>query len=294
MIRHKLLREITPLSESDCFTVFSRTKTSFDYPLHYHEEFELNFIKNAKGVKRVIGDHMEEIDDLELVLVGPNLQHTWRTHNCTSTNIHEVTIQFHKDLFGESLLSRNQLNMIRSLMEKAQRGVLFSQETARQLSARLLNLGKKKGFDSILELMSILNELSLSKDMVVLSNATFNNQEVIKYNSRRIEKVMDYINKNYQKSVSLQEVAQLTNMAEAAFSRFFKNRSGLTFVETLTDIRLGHATRMLINSTQSISEIAYQCGFNNISNFNRIFKKKKGCSPKEFRESYASEARVLI
>jgi AraC-like DNA-binding protein len=105
---------------------------------------------------------------------------------------------------------------------------------------------------------------------------------------------MEYINKNYQKSISLQEVAQLTNMAEAAFSRFFKNRSGLTFVETLTDIRLGHATRMLINSTQSISEIAYQCGFNNISNFNRIFKKKKGCSPKEFRESYASEARVLI
>ncbi len=294
MIRHKLLREITPLSESDCFTVFSRTKSSFDYPLHYHEEFELNFIKNAKGVKRVIGDHMEDIDELELVLVGPNLQHTWRTHLCTSTNIQEVTIQFHKDLFGESLLSRNQLNMIRSLMEKAQRGILFSQENARQLSARLLNLGKKKGFDSILELMSILNDLSLSKDMVVLSNATFNNQEVIKYNSRRIEKVMEYINKNYQKSISLQEVAQLTNMAEAAFSRFFKNRSGLTFVETLTDIRLGHATRMLINSTQSISEIAYQCGFNNISNFNRIFKKKKGCSPKEFRESYASEARVLI
>ncbi len=294
MIRHKLLREITPLSESDCFTVFSRTKSSFDYPLHYHEEFELNFIKNAKGVKRVIGDHMEDIDELELVLVGPNLQHTWRTHLCTSTNIQEVTIQFHKDLFGESLLSRNQLNMIRSLMEKAQRGILFSQETARQLSARLLNLGKKKGFDSILELMSILNDLSLSKDMVVLSNATFNNQEVIKYNSRRIEKVMEYINKNYQKSISLQELAQLTNMAEAAFSRFFKNRSGLTFVETLTDIRLGHATRMLINSTQSISEIAYQCGFNNISNFNRIFKKKKGCSPKEFRESYASEARVLI
>ncbi|HQS53815.1 MAG TPA: AraC family transcriptional regulator, partial [Sediminibacterium sp.] len=250
--------------------------------------------KNAKGVKRVIGDHMEDIDDLELVLVGPNLQHTWRTHNCTSTNIQEVTIQFHKDLFGESLLSRNQLNMIRSLMEKAQRGILFSQETAKILSARLLNLGKKKGFDSILELMSILNDLSLSKDMMVLSNATFNNQEVIKYNSRRIEKVMEYINKNYQKSISLQEVAQLTNMAEAAFSRFFKNRSGLTFVETLTDIRLGHATRMLINSTQSISEIAYQCGFNNISNFNRIFKKKKGCSPKEFRESYASEARVLI
>ncbi len=294
MIRQKLLREITQLSESDCFTIYSRVKSHFDYPLHYHEEFELNFIKNGKGVKRVIGDHMDDIEDLELVLIGSNLPHTWRTHLCTNTIIEEVTIQFHKDLFSENSLKKNQMNLIRNLMEKSQRGILFSPEITRLLSDRILNLGKKKGFDSILELMSILNELSQSKNMVVLSNSTFSNHDQLKYNSRRIQKVMEHINLHFQKPISLHEVAQLTNMAEAAFSRFFKTRTGLTFVESLTDIRLGHANRLLINSTHSISEIAYQCGFNNISNFNRIFKKKKGCSPKEYRESYAKEDRVLI
>ena len=79
-MNNQLLREITPLTQGDCFTLFSRVKKDFDFPLHYHEEFELNFIQNGKGAKRVIGDHIEEIDDLELVLVGPNLQHGWFTH----------------------------------------------------------------------------------------------------------------------------------------------------------------------------------------------------------------------
>ncbi len=122
----KLLREITPLTPSDCFTVFVRTKTEFDFPLHYHEEFELNFIRNAKCAKRVIGDHIEEIDDMELILVGSNLQHGWFTHKCTGQEIKEITIQFHRDLFDEKFLHRNQLSFIRTLLERSLRGVLFS------------------------------------------------------------------------------------------------------------------------------------------------------------------------
>src|SRR5215208_3832886 len=105
-MKSTLLREITPLTQNDCFTLFSRMKSEFDFPLHYHEEFELNFIQNAKNARRVIGDHMEEIDELELVLVGPNLQHGWFTHKCTCTEIKEVTIQFHRDLFDEKFLQR--------------------------------------------------------------------------------------------------------------------------------------------------------------------------------------------
>ena len=89
-----LLREIIPLTQNDCFTIFSRQKDHFDFPLHTHEEFELNLIVNAKNSKRIIGDHISEIDNLELVLVEPNLQHGWFTHKCTSKNIHDVTIQF--------------------------------------------------------------------------------------------------------------------------------------------------------------------------------------------------------
>ena len=112
-MNENLLREITPLTQSDCFTLFKRVKTNFDFPLHYHEVFELNFIKNAKNARRVVGDHMEDIEDMELVLVGPNLQHAWFTNKCQSKSITEVTIQFHKDLFDDKLLRRNQLSYIK-------------------------------------------------------------------------------------------------------------------------------------------------------------------------------------
>jgi AraC-like DNA-binding protein len=295
-MKEELLREIIPLTQNDCFTVFSRLKTAFDFPLHYHDEMEINLIINAKGAQRVVGDHIGEIDDVELVLAGPNLQHAWFTHKCKSTEIREVTIQFHKDLLDEKLLKRNQLSFIRKMFEHSSRGILFSKETATQLTNRLLNLNQKHGFDSVLELLSILHDLSISRNMHLLSDTTFNNNKPLSYNSRRVEKAMEYMNQNFDKAITLGEVAKLANMTETAFSRFFKARTGTNFIDSLNDIRLGHASRMLIETTESISEVAYHCGFNNMANFNRIFKKKKGCTPKEFRESYSKSAgrRVFI
>src|SRR6476660_2377506 len=124
-MKENLMREITPLTQNDCFTIFSRVKSDFNFPLHYHEEFELNFIENAKGAKRVVGDHMEDISDVELVLVGPNLQHGWFDHNMKSNEITEITIQFHKDLFDERFLRRNQLSYIRNMFEISLKGIMF-------------------------------------------------------------------------------------------------------------------------------------------------------------------------
>lgn len=282
-----LLREIIPLTQNDCFTIFSRVKDHFDFPLHTHEEFELNFIMNAKDAKRIIGDHIAEIEDFELVLVGPNLQHGWFTHKCICKDIKEVTIQFHKDLFDEKFLRRNQMSFIRSMFEKSLRGILFSAETMQSIMPRILELTRKQGFDSVLELMSILHDLSISRNMKLLSDSSFTNVDILSYNSRRIEKVMEYMNRSFDKTITLAEVAKIAAMSEVAFSRFFKTRTGNTFIDTLNDIRLGHASRTLIETTNSITEIAFQCGFNNISNFNRIFKKRKNCTPKEFRETYS-------
>jgi AraC-like DNA-binding protein len=287
-MKSKLLREITPLTQSDCFTLFSREKKEFDFPLHYHDEFELNFIQHAAGAKRIIGDHIEEIGDLELVLVGPNLQHGWFTHKHAGGTIKEITIQFHRDLFDEKFLQRNQMNFIKNMFERSLRGILFSAETTRQIMPRLVRLPQQQGFDSVLELMSILHDLSASRNMRILSDSTFGNTETFSYNSRRVEKIMTYLNANFDKNISLGEAARLAAMTEVAFSRFFKAKIGKTFVDTLIEIRLGHASRLLIETTNTVNEIAYKCGFNNISNFNRIFKKKKDCTPKEFRYAYTS------
>ncbi|MFI5159710.1 MAG: AraC family transcriptional regulator [Sphingobacteriales bacterium] len=284
-----VMREITPLTPSDCFTIFSRVKQKFDFPLHYHDEYEINLILNAKGAKRVIGGHIEVIDDVELVLIGPNLYHTWFTHNCQCEEMIEVTIQFHKDLFDERFLKRNQLSFLKNMLDRSQRGISFSAETALSLKDRLLSLDKKTGFDSVLELLSVLHDLSVSRNMRTLSEASFSNEKFY-YNSRRIEKVFEYMNNNYNKTVSLAEVSRIANMPEASFSRFIKKRTGKTFIDSLNEIRLGHASRMLIDTTNTISEIAYKCGFNNISNFNRIFKRKKFCIPREFRETYTGNS----
>lgn len=287
MVNEKILREITPLTSADCFTLFSRTKSEFDFPLHFHEEIELNFIQNARGAKRVIGDHVEEIDDIELVLVGSNLQHGWFTHKCKEKIIKEITIQFHRDLFDEKFLHRNQMSFIRNLFHQAARGVLFSRETTLAITPRVIGLTQKHGFDSVLELMSILHDLSISRNFRTLSDTSFN-KETPSYNSRRIEKIMEYVNNNFGQNITLSDAAKMAGMTEVSLSRFFKQRTGKTFVDTLNEIRLGHASRMLIDTTHSINEIAYKCGFNNMSNFNRIFKKKKDSTPKDFRNSYTS------
>lgn len=292
-MKNNILREITPLTSSDCFTMFTRVKTTFDFPLHYHEELELNFIMNAKGAKRVIGDHIAEIDDLELVLVGSNLPHFWQTHKCRSKEIREITIQFHKDLFDEKFLRRNQMSFIRNMLERSAKGILFSKQTINQITPRLMILSQKQGFDSVLELLSILHDLSVSRNMHTLSDATFSNAE-LSYSSRRIDKAFEYMNQNFHKNITLNEVSKLVNMTEVSFSRFFKTRTGITFIDSLLELRLGQASRLLIDTTQSVSEVAYNCGFNNISNFNRLFKKKKNCTPKEFRENYSYGNRIFI
>ena len=283
-----ILREITPLTQGDCFTIFSRTKYGFDFPLHCHEEFELNFIRDAAGAKRVIGDHIDVIEDLELVLVGPNLPHGWFTHKSKGKEIKEITIQFHRDLFDEKFLHRNQMIFIKSMLEHSKRGILFSRQATEAIMPRLIKLAQRRGFDSVLELLSILHDLSGSRDMRTLSDASFSIGESFSYNSRRVENVMKYLNSNFDKNVSLGEAARIASMTEVSFSRFFKSRTGKTFVDALCEVRLGHASHMLIETTQSVNEIAYKCGFNNMSNFNRIFKKKKNCTPKEFREEYNS------
>jgi AraC-like DNA-binding protein len=287
-MKTQILREITPLTQGDCFMVFYRTKTSFDFPLHYHNEFELNFIQNASGAKRIIGDHVDDIEDWELVLVGPNLQHGWFNNKMRSKEIKEITIQFHRDLFDDKFLHRNQMVFIRHMFERSLRGILFSPEIAQSIMPRLEKLTQKNGFDSVVELLCLLHDLSTSRNMRTLSNATSGNPEMLSYNSRRVERIMQYLNSNFDKNISLGDAAKIAGMTEVALSRFFKLRTGKTFIDTLNEIRIGHASRMLIETTQSINEVAYRCGFNNLSNFNRLFKAKKACTPKEFRQSYHS------
>ncbi|HTD42440.1 MAG TPA: AraC family transcriptional regulator, partial [Mucilaginibacter sp.] len=282
---------ITPLNPGDCFAVTTRERKEFDLPLHYHEEYELALILNAKGAKRVVGNNIGIMDDMELIFIGPNLYHAWFTHICTSGSIKEIIIQFHKDLFNEVFLRKNQLSLVRSMLNNAQRGIIFPKQTIIDTVDRIINLKQKNQFDAVLELFSILHSLSICADIKLLSDPGFSDERIL-HNSRRLEKVFEFIYNNYEKQITLLQVSGIANMPPTSFSRFLKKRTGKTFIEILNEIRLGYVSRMLIDTNFTISQIAYKCGFNNISNFNRTFKLKKMCTPNEFRETYAS-GRVL-
>ncbi len=287
-----IYREITPLNEYDCFLIFDRSIKAFTFPIHFHPEFEITYISNAKGAKRVVGDNVEEISNKELVIIGPNLYHGWENHkNDLKKNIHLITIQFPRDLFAKTLINRNLLKPIHDLLTNANRGILFSNETTRHVESKLFALSNKRGFDSYLEFQSLLYDLAISRDQRLLTNITFQLQNDF-YNSKRIEKVYNYINENYNRRIKVKDAAQLINMSVVSFSRFMKQRTGKSFVDFVNDIRLGNATRALIETNKSVSEIGFDCGFNNMSNFNRIFKKKQNCTPSEFRDSFVGVKNV--
>lgn len=296
MINTELFKEVSPLSSKDCFILIERQKTNFNFPIHIHPECELNFIENAKGAQRIVGDSIEEIDEEELVLVtNPHLEHAWKDYRNVSKNIHEITIQFHPDLLTDTFLNKNQMISIRQLFRHAERGVAFSRESIAKVRPLLKTLTcENDSFYSLIKLLIILHELSIDKGMRELSTGQFAANVMHQHSSdESLGRVMDYLSRHYSEVIRLSEVAEMVNMSESSFCRFFKQHTSKSFIDFLTDIRLGAASRALIDSSLSIAEIGYDCGFNNLSNFNRIFKKKKGVTPSELRDNYRKNKTII-
>ena len=287
----KFYREIPPLSPQDSFLVFDRVKDTFDFPVHYHPEFEINFILNGKGVKRVVGDNIEEIDTIELVLIGPNLYHGWELNKCTSKKIHEITIQFDNNLFPDSLLSRRIMNPIKEMFNRSIHGILFSKKVAEMLTPRLVKLSKLDGVDYFLEITSILFDLANSRNQRLLSTYTVDYATFDDYDKMKL--VYEYVQKNFAEKITLEDVSSVASMTSISFNRFIKKRTGKTFVNYINDIRIGYAARWLVEKDMSISEIAFKSGFNNIANFNRSFKAIKNRTPSQYREDFSGLKRIL-
>jgi len=284
-------REITRLIPEDSFLVEERVKDDFDFPIHFHPEYELNFIYRGKGVRRIIGDHTEIIDELELVLVGPNVVHGWELHNCSCKEIYEITVHIHDDLLNEKTLSRRIFKPIKDLFNRAKHGILFSKETTVQMMPRLMALPRIHGIKYYLEFIAILDDLAKSENQKMLSNSSVEKTDF--QNSDQIKKVYDYIQANFKRTITLNEISELVNMSPVSFNRFIKKRTGQTFVTYINRTRISFASRWLLETDLSIGEISFMCGFNNIANFNRLFKKEKNCTPKEFRHEFVGTKRVL-
>ena len=288
---NEIIEEITPLSNNDVFYVADRRKARFDFPIHCHEECELTFCQNANGARRTVGDSSEVIGDYDLVLItGSQLEHIWEQYKCESEEIKEITIQFSAETIPDVLLSKNQFFTIKNMLEKAQKGLCFPESAILKVYDSLVSLpAEKDGFYATLKFFAILYELSLCEEAYTLSSNSFSKVN-INSDSRRVRLVQNYINEHYKEEIRLKQLSEMVKMSPVSFSRFFKLRTGKSLSDYIVDIRLGHAARLLFSTTNTVSEICYECGFNNISNFNRLFKKNKNCSPKEFREMYKKKS----
>lgn len=278
-----IVREITPLKDDDLFILLNNREAKFDYAMHFHSDYELNLVCHTSG-RRMVGDSMETFTENDLIMIGSNLPHVWKAP--TSKETHVITIQFHDKIFNSFLMGKRLFSPIRDMLARSQRGLDFSDETKSRVKNKILALSQSAGFNTVLDFFSILYELATSQGQRTLASSTYDISSVIKESkSRRIAKVCSYIEEHYEQEIKLSNLAGLIGMSESAFSHFFKKRTNRNFISYLNDVRIGHATRMLFETTNSIAEIAYLCGFNNISNFNRLFKRSKGQNPSEYRAS---------
>ncbi len=266
---------------------FAIKENSYPYFLriwHYHPELELVYIKKSTGT-RFIGDSIERFSEGEVVLIGPNLPHMWlndKKYFSDSSNLvaEAYAIHFKKDFLGKEFLNAPELKNVSDLIETSILGIKFV-GLDHKVIALIKELPKKRSFEKLIQFLEILNSLANHTERVLLSSKGYLSSFKKSYNINR-DRVLQYIFNNFNRSITLVEVAAIANMNPTAFSRYFKKTHRKTFKEYLNEIRVGYACKLLTENDYNITRICYESGYNSVSNFNRQFKKIMGIPPSEY------------
>lgn len=284
-----IYHEITPLKSPDVFVVIDSVCNGFDYPIHNHPEYEINLIAGMSGT-RIVGDSTERYTDYDLVLLGPYLYHKWDGDEALQQSgqpYRVITIQFAMDLFsGGQLFQKERFLKIRQLLRDSSRGIRFHGKTFEEAMRIMMNLTEDKGFTNIIEFLQLLDLLSQTTESTFLASEGFSPQSPRTENNR-IQMAYGYILKNFtDASLKVGDVAAQVNMSDSAFSHFFQKSAFRSFTQFLVDVRIGHACKLLLHTDETINQISFKSGFNNLANFNRLFKKYRSCTPVEYRKRY--------
>jgi AraC-like DNA-binding protein len=263
---------------------FLKTNTPF---WHFHPEIELVYVNKGKG-KRHIGNHISYFNNSQLVLIGSNLPHIGYIDRLT-TNGSETLIQFLPDFLGKDFFKIPEMAAIATLFERAKKGIRFNIEIKQRIGAKIEKLIDLEGANRITSFIEILNDLATTNDYTLL-NANGFAFEAISQDSNKIEIIYSHINDNFKEHITLDEVSNLVSMTVPAFCRYFKKSTGKTFTKLVNEYRVVHATKLLAESNMSITNISFECGFNNFSHFNKLFKEFTGKSASIYR----SEMKDLI
>lgn len=284
---HVIPKALIP--DNKLFVVRKQVEPYFDPTFHLHPEFQLSYVIEGEG-NRIVGDSIKPFKADDMVLIGPNLPHVWRSHNPyfekdspLSTTV--IVTYFHEHFLGETIQHKDEFEAIQHLFQRSQCGIEITGQTHATVGKLLKELLTLDGADSIIQLLRILNTIALSDECHLITD-THSRSYNTEAETDRMNKVYAYIMKNFQKKITLEEVASIASMTNTSFSRYFKSRVNQSFSDFLKEIRIEYACKLLKEGKMNIDRIGYDCGFQSLTNFNKQFKKVTGKQPHQYRNEY--------
>ena len=261
----------------------------FTYPWHFHSEYEIVFVLKSFG-KRFVADSIDNFTDGDLVMLGSNLPHFWKSDDeffqeSKSHRVNAIVIQFSKDFFSNEIEHYPEFHPIKKLLKRSERGIKFHSEFGKKIGKELKQLLKLKDLERMLFLLKILDKMSRTDQYRLLASDLYRIENHETLNSR-LDKIMHFINHNYHRKILQEEIAAKVGMSTAAFCRYFKEKTGKTFINFVNEMRIAYACKLLIEGKMSISQVCFECGFNNLANFNRSFRKITEHTPSAYQEQF--------
>ncbi|MDO6736577.1 AraC family transcriptional regulator [Wenyingzhuangia sp. 2_MG-2023] len=278
----KAIKQQISQQANQSFTVSEFEKPYFDSPWHFHTEYELTYVHKGYGT-RFVGASAELFQEGDMVLIGTCVPHYWRCdedhYQDNGLSAHSIVIQFKPELFFHTELP--EMDAIRLLLKKSASGVAF--QFSKTYQDTFFAILKKTGFEQLMEFYNLLHQMSKDKSQRLLS-ISFDSQLYQAKDSKIFQEVINYIFTHFKDEISLIKVSEKVHMSTPAFCRYFKKRTQKTFTEYVNNLRIAQASKLLIETDMSISQICFECGYNSLSYFNRQFKKHKKIGPKEYKK----------
>ena len=279
-----------PVKLQSSFSIRHDIWAKFDTIWHYHPELELHLTVRGEGV-RFIGDNISNFSSGELILLGENLPHTWRCKDeyfapNSDLEVEAIVIHFLPDCLGKDILHLPEAYLIPSLFEKAKQGMIINGEAKDKLNELMFSAVYATNLDKVIILLSILKILAEAEDYETIATGQHSINRSTETDTIRLNKVYNYTLTNYKKEISLEEISEISNLSVTSFCRYFKLMTKKTYYDFLIEIRISHACRALVENKLPTEVICFDCGFNNVSNFYRHFKKVTGVTPLDYKRQY--------
>lgn len=249
---------------------------------HFHPEYEIVYVESPKGLRH-IGNHISNYEGSDLALIGPNIPHLNFDYG-VKNKVETVVIQMREDFLGDGIISISEFGAIRTLLELAKEGLVFYGDTKLKAGTLLKEIRTLPHFEKLIRLLQVLQLLANSDEKETLHVKPVS-VSVLQKENQRLQQVYRFIELHYQQSIDVKDVARLCSLTTAAFCRYFKKATHFTFTEFLNQYRINQAKKLLLYH-QNITNVCFECGFGNISHFNKTFKAVTGVTPSVFRKHY--------